>query len=397
MQVPLLDLKLQYKPLREQIRAEFDEIADSQHFILGPKVEGFEQALCEYTGAKHAVGVSSGTDAILVALMALGIGPGDAVITTPYTFFATAGCIARVGATPLFIDIEPETYNISAPALRECVEKDCQVDGAGNLISRDGQTVRAIMPVHLFGLCCAIDEVIALAAEYDLPVIEDAAQALGTDYRTRGGATAHSGAIGDIGCYSFFPSKNLGAFGDAGAVVCRDAKIADKIRALRNHGMEQRYFHRTIGGNFRLDALQAAVLRVKLPHLDEWSAARRANAQFYRDEFARAGLDRTLTLPTEPYASSGIANHHIYNQFVIRAPHRDELCAHLAKHGVGHAIYYPVPLHLQECFAQLGHREGDFPEAEKAARESLALPIFPELTREQQRYVVETIVAFYGR
>jgi dTDP-4-amino-4,6-dideoxygalactose transaminase len=395
MQVPLLDLKLQYEALKPQIRAEIEAVTDSQYFIGGPKVDAFEKAVCRYTGAAHAVGVTSGSDALLIVLMALGIGPGDAVVTTPYTFFATAGSIARVGATPVFIDIDPSTFNLSVAALAEYLETKTTVDGGGNLLSHGGQKIKAIMPVHLYGLCCAMDEILALAGKHGLPVIEDTAQALGADYPSQGG-TRHAGAMGDFGSYSFFPSKNLGAFGDAGMVVCRDEAAAEKLRALRNHGGERRYYHRMIGGNFRLDALQAAVLSIKLPHLDTWSAARRRNARFYREEFAGAGLDEII-LPVEPYATGGVPNHHIYNQYVIRAPRRDELCEHLAKNQIGHAIYYPVPLHRQECFAYLGYREGDFPESERAARESLALPIFPELTREQLDYVVSTIAGFYKK
>lgn len=394
MQVPLLDLKLQYNSLKSQIRAEMEAIADSQIFIGGPKVDAFEKAVCDYTGAAHAIGVTSGTDALLIILMALDVGPGDAVVTTPYTFFATAGSIARTGATPVFIDIDPATYNISVPALAAYFETRCHANPDGSLTSHDGKKIKAIMPVHLFGLCCAMDDILALGRKHSLPVIEDAAQALGADYPSKNG-TLHAGAIGDFGSYSFFPSKNLGAFGDAGMVVCRNADMAAKIRALRNHGGERRYYHRMIGGNFRLDALQAAVLSIKLPHLDEWSAARRRNAEYYRALFAKAGLDALLTLPVETYAGSGAPNHHIYNQYVIRAPRRDALCGHLAKNGVGHAIYYPMPLHLQECFAPLGCREGDFPESEKAAHESLALPIFPELTREQQEAVADSIALFY--
>jgi dTDP-4-amino-4,6-dideoxygalactose transaminase len=394
MQVPLLDLKLQYNPLKTQIRAEIEAITDSQIFIGGPKVDAFEKAVCDYTGAAHAIGVTSGTDALLIILMALDIGPGDAVVTTPYTFFATAGSISRTGATPVFVDIDPATYNISVPALTSYLETQCRKNADGSLTSHDGKKIKAIMPVHLYGLCCAMDEILALAKKYALPVIEDAAQALGADYPSKNG-TLHAGAIGDFGSYSFFPSKNLGAFGDAGMVVCRDEAMAVKIRALRNHGGERRYYHRMVGGNFRIDALQAAVLNIKLPHLNAWSAARQRNAHFYRELFAKAGLDTILTLPVEPYAASGAANHHIYNQFVIRAPRRDALCEHLAKNNIGHAIYYPVPLHLQECFAHLGYQEKDFPESERAANESLALPIFPELTREQQAFVVDTMAAFY--
>ncbi|MDD5351393.1 MAG: DegT/DnrJ/EryC1/StrS family aminotransferase [Chthoniobacteraceae bacterium] len=393
MQVPLLDLKQQYLTLREQIRAEVDQIMDSQMFIGGPKVEAFEKAVCAYTGAGHAVGVTSGTDALLISLMALEVKAGDAVITTPYTFFATAGSIARVGAAAVFIDIDPQTYNISVPALRRYLE-GCKKNAQGELISHAGQTIRAIMPVHLYGLCCDMDGVLELAAQYKLPVIEDAAQALGAEYPGKKGKGS-AGAMGDFGCYSFFPSKNLGAFGDGGMVVCRDAAMADKLRALRNHGGERRYFHKMVGGNFRLDALQAAVLAIKLPHLDTWSARRRTNAALYHEAFAKAGLASTVTLPAEPYAASGLTNHHIFNQFIVRVPRRDALCDYLAQEKVGHAIYYPLPLHLQECFANLGYKEGDFPEAERAAKETLALPIFPELTPEQIHAVVASIAAFY--
>ena len=385
MQVPLLDLKKQYEPLRDQIRAKIDEVASSQQFILGPEVESLEREVCAYTGAGHAIGVSSGTDAELAILMALGIGPGDAVVTSPYTFFATAGGIARLGARIIFADIEPDTFNLSPACLRKCLE------------TRREEKIKAIIPVHLFGLSCRMDEIRALAAEHGVPVIEDAAQALGAEYPGPGqnGGAQKCGAIGEFGFYSFFPSKNLGAFGDGGMIVCRDEAAAHKIRALRNHGMEQRYHHHSVGGNFRLDALQAAILRVKLPHLDQWSSMRRANAAFYRAEFERAGLDATL--PAEPFAAdcASVPNHHIYNQFVIRVPRRDGLLKHLAATGIGHAVYYPIPLHLQECFSNLGHREGDFPESERAARETVALPIFPELTEVQQRAVVGALAAFY--
>ncbi len=390
MQVPLLDLKAQYQSLRDAIRQEVDTVIDSQQFILGPKVEAFEAALCDYTGSPHAVGVSSGTDALLMALMAREIGQGDAVITTPYTFFGTAGSIARVGATPLFVDIDPATFNLSIPALEALLESFApQPDGT--LKTGDGLTLRAIMPVHLFGLCAEMEALLALAQRYQLIVIEDAAQALGSVYP--GGR--HAGTMGDFGTYSFFPSKNLGAFGDGGAVVCRSAADAERLRALRNHGGERRYFHRWIGGNFRLDALQAAVLNLKLPHLDTWSEGRRRNAAFYREDFAVVGLSGLLTLPHEPYLASGEPNHHIYNQFVIRAPRRDALVEALAAAGIGHAIYYPLPLHLQECFAPLGYHEGSLPESERAARETLALPIYPELERGALRHVVDTIGRFY--
>jgi dTDP-4-amino-4,6-dideoxygalactose transaminase len=383
MHVPFLDLKKQYESLRDRIRAKMDEIADSQAFILGPEVEALEREICAFTGASHAIGVSSGTDAELAILMALGIGPGDAVITTPYTFFATAGGIARLGARIIFADIEPDTFNISPELLRKRIE------------AHRGDNIKAIIPVHLFGLSARMDEIRALAAEHGVPVIEDAAQALGAEYP--GAQPGKCGAMAEFGFYSFFPSKNLGAFGDGGLITCRDEAMAQKIRALRNHGMEQRYHHHTVGGNFRLDALQAAILRIKLPHLDQWSAMRRVNAAFYRAEFQRAGLD--ITLPIEPYVAQSAAapNHHIYNQFVIRVPRRDELLRHLSAAGIGHAVYYPIPLHLQECFASLGCKPGDFPESERAASETVALPIFPELTQDQQRAVVAALSEFYRR
>jgi dTDP-4-amino-4,6-dideoxygalactose transaminase len=383
MQVPLLDLTKQYEPLREQIRAKIDEVVNSQQFILGPEVASLEREICDYTGSRHAIGVSSGTDAELAILMALGVGPGDAVVTTPYTFFGTAGGISRLGARILFADIEPRTFNISPARLRECLEKHRE------------EKIQAIIPVHLFGLSCQMDEIRAIGEEHGIPVIEDAAQALGAQYPGKEGPSK-CGAIGEFGFFSFFPSKNLGAFGDGGMIVCEDDEMNHKIRCLRNHGMETRYHHDSVGGNFRLDALQAAILRVKLPHLDTWSAMRRANVARYREEFDRAGLG-CITVPFEPFAAQAdaIPNHHIYNQFVVRIPRRDELIKHLAAAGIGHAVYYPIPLHMQRCFTNLGYNRGDFPEAEQAANQTLALPIFPEITPEQQRAVTEAIAEFF--
>jgi dTDP-4-amino-4,6-dideoxygalactose transaminase len=377
MQVPLLDLKLQYAPLKKQMLAEIKAVADSQALILGPKTEQLEKAVAAYCGAGHAIGVASGTDAQLVLLMALGIGPGDKVLTTPYTFFSTASCIARLGATPVFVDIDPATYNLDPAKLADALNQTTNV--------------KAIAPVHLYGQCADMAAILELGKTHGVPVLEDAAQALGAQHPLGG-----AGAIGEAGWFSFYPTKNLGAFGDAGMVVCRDAALAAKIKALRNHGMEVRYYHKWIGGNFRIDAIQSAVLGVKLPHLDTWSAGRRARAAFYRAAFARHGLLDTLTLPAEVFATSGLANHHIYNQFIVRAPQRDALRAHLTKANIGSEIYYPLSLHQQECFQYLGYREGDFPESERAARETVALPIFPELTDEQQEYVVEQIAAFYS-
>ncbi len=369
-------------------------MADAQTFILGPLVERFEQSVAEYCGVPHAVGVSSGTDALLAALMALEVGPGDAVLTTPYSFFATAGSIARLGATPVFIDIDPATYNLSPELLKSYLDR-CPYDEDGHPTTPGGQRIQAIMPVHLFGLSADMDAINALAAEHDLPVIEDAAQALGAEYPLNG-APVRVGALGDFACFSFFPAKNLGCFGDGGMVVCRDEVMAEKLRVLRNHGMAPQYHHHLIGGNFRLDALQAAVLEIKLPHLDDWSRARRRNAARYRELFAEAGLGDVLTLPVEPWADRDCEHHHIYNQFVVRTARRDELIDHLRAREIGCAIYYPIPLHRQACFADLGYAEGAFPESEKAARETLAIPVFPELTEEQQRTVVEAIAEFFA-
>ena len=377
MQVPLLDLRAQYAPLKARIMAEIEAVCDSQALVLGPKTDALEKAVAEYCGAKHCIGVSSGTDAQLVLLMALGIAPGDVVITTPYTFFATAGCISRLGARPVFADIDPATFNISPAALDEALRKN---PGA-----------KAIIPVHLFGCCADMEAILVLGKKYDVPVLEDAAQALGARHPLGG-----AGTIGEAGWFSFYPTKNLGAFGDAGMVTCADDALAAKIRALRNHGMEPRYYHRWIGGNFRIDAIQSAVLSVKLPHLDEWGAGRRKNAARYREGFAARGLDQVLGLPVEPWSGTGTENHHIYNQFIIRSARRDALRKHLNDSGIGSEIYYPLPLHMQECFRDLGYREGDFPESERASRDSMALPIYPELAAEQVDYVVRKIAEFYA-
>lgn len=394
MRVPLLDLSEQYRALAAPLRAELDEILSSQRFILGPKVAAFEQAMREYCGTPHAIGVSSGTDALLAILMALGLGPGDAVITTSYTFFATAGCIVRVGATPVFVDIDPLTYNIAPAAISAYLEQHCQRATDGKLTNEDGQTIRAIIPVHLFGMCCEMEAILELGRRYGLTVIEDAAQAIGAEYPRANGSAAQAGTMGEAGYFSFYPSKNLGAAGDAGLIVCRDEELANRLRVCRQHGMEERYFHHFVGGNFRLDEIQAAILNVKLPHLNGWSAARRAVADRYRAEFTQRGLTKILQLPVESYRESGLANHHIYHQYVIRTPRRDALCAHLTKREIGNAIYYPLGLHQQDCFSALAYKEGDLPETERASRETLALPIYPELTPDQQRYVVEAIEEF---
>jgi len=395
MRVPLLDLGEQYRALNEPIREAIDEVLASHRFILGPKVQAFEKAISAYCNVPHAVGVSSGTDAWLAILMALGIGPGDAVITTPYTFFATAGCIARVGARPLFADIDLETYNIRPSAIQEYVEKNCQADSGGAWRTNRGEKIRAIVPVHLFGLCCDMNALYEISQHFQFDLIEDAAQAIGAEFPF-GESAAKAGTMGEVGFFSFYPSKNLGAAGDAGMIVCRDEALAKKLRAFREHGMEPRYFHHVIGGNFRLDEIQAAILGVKLPFLEKWAAARRAAADFYSAEFARAGLTEKITQPAEPYRDRGLTNHHVFHQYVIRAPMRDALREHLGKREIETAIYYPLGLHEQKCFAYLGYKKGDFPEAERAARETLALPIYPEISREAQRFVVGAIADFYS-
>ena len=394
MRVPLLDLSGQYRSLEKEIRAATDEVLASQRFILGPKLGEFEKAMAQYCATPHAIGVSSGTDALLAVFMALEIGLGDAVITTAYSFFATSGCIARVGATPVLIDIDPATYNISASALRRYIDNRCQIV-EGKLVNENRQLVRALVPAHLFGLCCDMNELLAVAREHNLVLIEDAAQAIGAEFPLENGV-AKAGAMGDAGCFSFYPSKNLGAAGDAGLIVCHHDEFADRLRVCRQHGMEARYEHQFVGGNFRLDELQAAILNVKLPHLDSWSAARREAAEFYSSEFQRAGLLEKIGLPAEPYAKSGLRNHHIYHQYVIRVSDRDGLREYLSKHEIETAIYYPLALHEQPCFEYLGYKPDDFPESARAARETLALPMYPEISRDGQRYVVNCIAEFLG-
>ncbi len=396
MQVPLLDLKVQYAPLRESIERRLRTVCESQHFILGPEVTGFEDEIKAYCHGAWAVGMSSGTDAQLAILMAMGIGPGDAVITSSFTFFATAGCLARVGARPIFCDIEPESFNLSPRAVAAWLEENAERDSAGILRAKSGERLRALAPVHLFGLCAEMEAFLALGARYGLPVIEDASQAIGAQYRFSDGRVGSAGTMGRYGWYSFFPSKNLGAFGDAGLAAGTDVGDLALIRSMRMHGMEQQYYHRHVGGNFRIDALQAAVLSEKLPYLDAWSDARRVNATRYRELFASAGLLDRITLPSEPFAGAGVRHHHIYHQYVIRTPRRDELMAHLKAREVGCAIYYPLPLHQQECFASLGYQAGDLPVTEQVTREVLALPIYPELTDAQLAFVVRSIGEFFG-
>jgi dTDP-4-amino-4,6-dideoxygalactose transaminase len=371
MKVPLLDLQAQYRPLRDELIAAMTRVADSQRFIMGPEIDQLESELARMLGIRHAIAVSSGTDALLLALMALDIKAGDEVVTTTYSFFATAGAIVRVGARPVLVDIDPATFNIDPDQT------------AAAITSR----TRAILPVHLFGLAADMDPIVDAANRAGIPIVEDAAQAIGASYKSR-----PLGGIGALGCFSFFPSKNLGAFGDAGLVTTNDDALAKRARLLRTHGMEPKYHHHVVGGNFRLDALQAAILRVKAPHLAAWTDARRANAARYYSMFKGAGLDGAITLPFEPPDRV-----HIFNQFVIRTPERDALKRHLDEQGIGNEIYYPVPFHLQPCFANLGYRHGAFPHAERAANESLAIPIYGELTSEQQQVVVEAIAAFVQR
>ena len=387
MHVPLLDLKPQYQPLAAEIQAAIERVCASQHFILGPAVRELEASVATYCQCRHGIGVSSGTDALLLALMALGIGAGDAVVTSPFTFFATAGTIARAGARPLFCDIDPLTFNLSPAAVVELLERECE-RRAGDLIHRGtGARVRVIMPVHLYGQVADMVPLLETARRYGLKVIEDAAQAIGAaDAQQR-----RAGSFGDVGCLSFFPTKNLGAFGDAGMCVTNDAALAERMEVLRVHGGKPKYYHALIGGNFRIDELQAAVLNVKLPHLDDWTAARQRNGAFYAAAFARAQLGSALRTP---HVQPGVR--HIFNQYAVRVRDRDALRQHLSDAGVGTEIYYPVPLHLQQCFAYLGHRSGDYPLSEQAAAEMLALPIYPELTERQLQYVVDSIAAHYG-
>jgi dTDP-4-amino-4,6-dideoxygalactose transaminase len=371
MNVPLLDLHAQNGPLREDILAAIARVCDSQRFILGPEIDALEHELAALLGIEHAIAVSSGTDAVLLALMALGIQAGDDVVTTTYSFFATAGAIVRLGARPVLVDIEPLTFNIDPQ------------QAAAAITPR----TKAILPVHLFGLSADLDPIVRSAERHGIPIVEDAAQAIGSTYKSR-----PAGGIGTFGCFSFFPSKNLGAFGDAGLLTTNDAGLAKRARLLRTHGMQPKYYHHLVGGNFRMDALQAAVLRVKAPHLAAWTRARRENAARYRALFRAADLEGVVTLPVEPPDRL-----HIYNQFVIRTADRDGLKQHLDERGIGNEIYYPVPFHLQSCFADLGYQRGSFPHAERAAAESLAIPIYGEMTGAQQDAVVAAIGAFLGR
>ncbi len=366
MQVPLLDLKAQYATIKDEVLAAVSEVLESQRCIGGPKVTELEEKIAAVSDCKFAVGASSGTDAIINSLMSLDISPGDEVITTPFTFFSTVGCVARMGAKIVFADIDPETYNIDPAGVKAAVT----------------DKTRAIMPVHLYGQMADMDPIMAVAAEHNLAVIEDAAQSITSTYKGQ-----KAGSIGTVGCFSFFPSKNLGGIGDGGMIVTNDEELYNRLFIMRNHGSKPKYYHRCVGGNFRLDPIQAAALLVKLPHLDDWSARRRENAAYYDKKFAG-------TIVQTPYISPDCVS--IYNQYVIRVPRRDEVVAHLKAKDIGCEIYYPVPMHLQDCFGYLGYKEGDFPQAEKAAAEVMAIPVYPELTDQMKDCVVQETLSFLG-
>jgi len=386
MKVPLLDLKPQYLSLKKELDEAILRVAESQYFILGPEVEKMEKEFCDYLGCKYAIGVSSGTDALLLALMAIDIKPGDEVILPTYSFFATAGVVSRLNATPVFTEIDPINFNIDPEDVKKKITAK----------------TKAIIPVHLYGQSAEMESIMKIAKEKNIFVIEDAAQAIGTEYKD--GKCV--GTIGDIGCFSFFPSKNLGGYGDGGLVTTNNDELAHMLRIKRVHGGEQKYYHKVIGGNFRIDALQSAVLRVKLPHLDKWSEKRRANADYYNELFIKSGLaedtgeinfdERNPVLLPKPVYKNlpNVKNYHIYNQYIIRIQKRDELKKFLTENEIGNEIYYPVPFHQQECFVNLNYKTGDFPEAEKASLTSLALPVYPELTKEQQEFVVHKIKEF---
>ncbi|MBW1866517.1 MAG: DegT/DnrJ/EryC1/StrS family aminotransferase [Deltaproteobacteria bacterium] len=375
MKVLLLDLKAQYETIKEEVLSVTEQIYESQYFILGPHVQALEEQIAGYCQTAHAVGVSSGSDALLLSLMAADIKPGDRVLTTTYSFFATAGCIARLGAIPVFVDIDADTFNIDPDRMADVIEK---------MSKEERSFVKAVIPVHLYGQCAEMEPILEIAAEHDLAVIEDAAQAIGSEYKGQ-----RAGSMGLCGCFSFFPSKNLGAFGDGGIITTDSDEFYEKLKILRGHGSHPKYYHKLVGGNFRLDALQAAIVSVKLKHLDTWTEKRQKNAALYGNLFAREGLTDFVRLPLE------IQNRHIYNQFVILAPgQRDALRRFLGEAGIGTEVYYPVPMHLQECFAFLNCKKGDFPVAENAALNSMALPIYPELTDAQMAYVVEKTKEF---
>jgi dTDP-4-amino-4,6-dideoxygalactose transaminase len=376
MKVPFFDLKSQFRAIEGEIKSALEEVFAAQHFIQGPHVVRLEQALAEYCRARFAIGVASGSDALLLSLMALGLGPGDEVILPPFTFFATAGSVSRLGATPVFVDIDPETYNLDPSSIEEKITAK----------------TKAVIPVHLYGQCADMNPILQLAREKKLFVIEDAAQALGAEYRLRPDSPSRrAGQMGNLGCFSFYPTKNLGAFGDAGMVVTDDPDLTETLRVLRVHGSRPKYFHKVVGINSRLDTIQAAILLAKFRHLDEWTAERQRKAATYSTQFE----DLVDSVPGFRIPTIQYENRHIFHQYVIRVPQRDRLQKYLAQEGVGTEIYYPLPLHLQECFAQLKYRRGNLPVSEKAAEETLALPIYPELTEAQQGYVVDRVKTFF--
>jgi dTDP-4-amino-4,6-dideoxygalactose transaminase len=388
MNVPLLDLKAQYAVIRDDVRAAVDQVFESQRFVLGPQVAALEQEIARLCGVAGAVGVASGTDALLLSLKALGIGPGHGIVTTPFTFFATAGAIVNAGARPFFVDIEPAGFNMDPASLAQFLERDCSFQKRGpRVVHRSsGTLVRAIMPIHLYGQCADMEAISEIAQSYRLAVVEDACQALGSRYGDHA-----AGALGDLGCFSFFPSKNLGGAGDGGMVVSRNGELGERVRLLRNHGARAKYFHSMVGFNSRLDEIQAAVLRVKLVRLEGWIKARCDNAAAYETAFRAAGLLAKIRPPcTLP------SRKHIFHQYVIRCTRRDDLRSYLQGRGIGTEVYYPVPLHEQECFRGLGYGPLDFPHAHEAAPQVLALPIYPELRAEQQEYVVRCIAEFYS-
>jgi dTDP-4-amino-4,6-dideoxygalactose transaminase len=388
MNVPLLDLRAQYATIKDKVRPAVDEVLETQRFILGEQVSALEKEIANYCSVPFAVGVASGTDALLLSLKALGVGPGDAVVTVPFTFFATAGAVVNLGARPIFVDIEETGFDMDPEKLSSFLARECtfSLSARKTVHTSSRSIVKAIVPVHLYGQCADMDEILAIAQRYSLPVVEDACQAIGATYKNR-----NAGAIGDLGCFSFFPSKNLGGAGDGGMVVTSNRQLADRVRLLRTHGAHPKYFHSIVGFNSRLDEIQAAVLRVKLPYLHDWSNARRENAGRYGRDFESAGLLSQITPPAVLPNRS-----HIFHQYVIRCKMRDSLQAFLKEKGIGTEIYYPISLHEQECFRSLGYGAADMPRSHAAAMETLALPIYPELSDAQRHYVVENIAAFYA-
>lgn len=390
MKIPFLDLKAQYQSIKDEINIKVLDLFSSQNFILGSEVTELEKDLASYSGNRFAVGVSSGSDALLVSLMAIGVKNGDAVLTTPFTFFATVGAIARLGARVVFCDIDRTTFNMSPESLEQVLKKEMK--------GQERAQIKAIIPIHLYGQCADMDPIMELAQKYQIPVVEDAAQSFGSEYPSSSGVKKACG-MGDLGILSFFPSKNLGGYGDGGMVLTNNEDLAEKLKVLRVHGAKNKYFHEIIGGNFRLDAIQAAVLRVKFKYLDNWLQKRKDNAALYDRLFQESGLleKGCILRPETVYKMSGVQNYHTYNQYVIRATSRDELQNFLKNKGIATAIYYPLGLHLQTCFAHLGYRKGDFPESERATEEVLALPVYPELSEEQQEYIVTNIKEFYNK